>query len=119
MIENCHSNLGRSVAQQEQSVSSVLNSYPDTLYTVTSKNHIGPLHVQLTVDGKPISMQVDTGAAASLISQVTYSSLWDTPPPLTKSNTSLITYTGEQVPILGTLMTHALYKEQLTAFPFM
>ena len=113
VIENCHSNLGRSVAQQEQSVSSVLipDSYPDTLYTVTSKNHIGPLHVQLTVDGKPISMQVDTGAAASLISQVTYSSLWDTPPPLTKSNTSLITYTGEQVPIC--------IKSSLTAFPFM
>ena len=119
VIENCHSNLGRSVAQQEQSVSSVLipDSYPDTLYTVTSKNHIGPLHVQLTVDGKPISMQVDTGAAASLISQVTYSSLWDTPPPLTKSNTSLITYTGEQVSILGTLMTRALYKEQSHRLP--
>ena len=118
-IENCHSNLGRPVAQQEQSVSSVLipDSYPDTLYIVTSKNHIGPLHVQLTVDGKSISMQVDTGAAASLISQATYSSLWDTPPPLTKSNTSLITYTGEQVPILGTLMTHALYKEQSHRLP--
>ena len=90
MIENCHSNLGCPV-EQEQSVSSILipDSYPDTLYTVTSINHIGHLHVQLTVDGNLISMQVNTGAAATLISQAT---LWDTPPPLTKSNTSLITY---------------------------
>ena len=56
-------------------------------------------------------MQVDTGAAATLISQATYSSLWDSPPPLTKSSTSLMTYTGEAVPILGTLKTQALYKD--------
>ena len=93
VIENCHSNLDRPVAQQEQSVSSVLipDSYPEKLYTVTSKNHIGPLHVQLTVDGKLISMQVNTGAAAT--------PLWNTPPPLAKSNTSI--------------------KSNLTAFPFM
>ena len=97
MEENCHLGLDGPTAQQEQlttvSYSTVPDSYPD--YAVVSKAHAGPLCVQMSLDGKPISMQVDNGAAATLISQATRSSLWDSPPPLTKSNTSLMTYTGE------------------------
>ena len=50
-----------------------------------SKAHAGPFCVQMTLDEKPISIKVDTGAAATFISQATHSSLCETPPPLKKN----------------------------------
>ena len=59
-----------------------------------------PIVVKLTVDGKHIPMEVDTGAAVSLISLATKKQLF----PQTKlldSTLVLTTYTGEQMAVVG------------------
>lgn len=54
------------------------------------------------IDGKPVHMQVDTGAAVSLVSQTTSKEMLPhrTPQP---SNITLKTYTGEIVPVKGVI----------------
>ena len=43
------------------------------LYTLKSKGQVGSgFQVQLLLEGKPVSMEVDTGSAVSIVSSVEY-----------------------------------------------
>jgi len=57
-----------------------------------------PITVQLEVQGKPLLMEVDTGAAVSIISEETYDTLFSQV-PLNQSTVGLRTYTGESISI--------------------
>ena len=57
-------------------------------------------------------MELDTGASLSLISETTYSKLSNILNPLTQSNITLTTYTGEQIFPLGSIDVHVLVKYQ-------
>ena len=59
-----------------------------------------PLEVDLQLEGKPLRMEVDTGAAVSLVSEETYRSLFPTV-QLQSSTTKLCTYSGEPLTVLG------------------
>ena len=75
-----------------------------TLYPVIQqKSSFLPLRSTLEVDGKELTMEVDTGAALSIISEATYKKLWesDTPPELQQTSVRLHTYTGEEMSVLG------------------
>ena len=56
-----------------------------------------PLVTTLCVNGSELVMQVDTGAALSLISESTYRSLGSTAPNLQKASVKLRTYLGEEL----------------------
>ncbi len=86
-------------------------SYPDTLFAISNPNH-RPITVEMLLDEKALLMQVDTGASVSIISQDTYASLWNTPPPFLKAEICLRTYTGEELPVLGTVKVTAKYEDQ-------
>ena len=66
-------------------------------------------------------MQLDTGAAVSLISIATYQSLWPPgqPPHLHQSSIKLRTYTGEEPPVKGTIRVSVQYKDQKAELPLM
>ena len=74
-----------------------------------------PYTVELSVNGAPLKMEVDTGAAVSLISEVTYKRLWKNPPKLKPTTTRLRTYSGQQLVVLGTLVVNVEYKTQQVA----
>jgi len=59
--------------------------------------------VQLEVQGKPLVMEVDTGAAISIISEETYDTLFSQV-LLNQTTVSLHTYTGESISIHGELL---------------
>lgn len=64
-------------------------------------------------------MEIDTGAAASLISESTYNSLWsgENKPPLQHADVSLRTYSGEELSVVGQIsvfvVKHLEQKRQL------
>ena len=70
--------------------------------------------VTLTLNGSPISMELDTGAGISIVSKQTYNQLWreNKPPPLQPSSVHLNTYTGEKLPVLGVTNVVVGYKQQ-------
>ena len=87
-------------------------SYPGTLYALETTPDLKPLYVEVSLNSAPLSMQVDTGASATIISSSTYSTLWEVPPPLSETKATLKTYIGEVIPVLGTLKTHVSCKQQ-------
>ena len=64
-----------------------------------------PLTVPLTLNGTNLIMEIDTGAARSIISDQTFTQLWpeDLCPSLKLTNTALKTYTGERIKPLGVI----------------
>ena len=62
-----------------------------------------PCIVELSVNGAPMKMEVDTGAAVSLSSELRYKKLWKNPPKIKPTTTRLRTYSGQQLVVLGHL----------------
>ena len=80
-----------------------------SLYTVNGKSSEA-MQVHLTMNSVPVSMELDTGAAISLINSATYHRIAQASQlnPLQKSQVTLKTYTGETINTLG--WTTALVK---------
>jgi hypothetical protein len=68
-----------------------------------------PYKVELEVDGEIMTMEIDTGAAVSLISQKTYSTLFPNV-QLMKPSLKLSTYTAEPIRVMGKINVQVKYK---------
>ena len=68
----------------------------------------------MTLNNSPTTMQVDTGATLSIMSEKTYHMLWktDARPALLPSSARLSTYTGEQISVLGAITVDVSYQHQ-------
>ena len=87
------------------------------LYTISSKRRGGSgYQVQLWLEGKQVTMEVDTGSAVSIISETEYNNLFKDL-PLQPSKLQLRTYSGEQLPLLGELQVLAKYQSQEARLP--
>lgn len=75
------------------------------LFTCRSSVKRSPISVPVRVNDKSLTMELDTGASASLISEELYASLWpggdDDALPLWTCSQSFRTYTGEEIKIRG------------------
>ena len=61
-----------------------------------------PYYIQVEIEGQPVQMEIDTGASVSIVSAKTVKNL----PRLANCRTTLKTYTGEAIPILGKCDVH-------------
>ena len=94
----------------------------DQSYNLFSiESHAGkPIQVNLTVNDKPLTMELDTGAAYSLISEQTYKATWsEGAPSLQQSGVKLRTYTGEQVVVVGSVTVTVCYNMQVIELPLL
>lgn len=71
-----------------------------------------PYKVTMEVEGKPLTMEVDTGAVVSVISEATYNSLF-TSTPLTPCSLSLHTFTHQAIKVLGQISVKVRYNEYM------
>ena len=81
------------VTEQEDSYS---------LFNLNGSGH-QPFTVTLSVHGEQIQMELDTGAAVSVMSEQTYKTVWNVEkaPPMQPSKVQLQMYTGNTIPVLG------------------
>ena len=70
-----------------------------------------PYSVEVQVNGLPLHMEVDSGAAVSLATETAVASLLTTT-ELHPSDTVLKTYTGERIPVKGVLRVDVEYGQQ-------
>lgn len=70
-----------------------------------------PFRTNVLVNGKAISMEIDTGAALSIMSERQQKLLLPDA-PIEKSYVRLKTYTGENMPVVGKLNAKVQYGEQ-------
>ena len=87
------------------------DEYP--LFTIASGS-MKPVVVTVLLNGKEVDMEVDTGAAISLISASTYRTLWpaDQAPELLATTIKLRTYTREAIEVLGAIEVDVYYTGQ-------
>ena len=81
------------------------------LFTIGEATRSSPIQVEVTINGQPLTMEVDTGAAVSLISEATVRSLFPRA-KLQPSTAMLRTYTGEPMAVVGELSVDIQYKQQ-------
>ena len=82
----------RVVQEGGQDSSERLNEY--SLYQIGSKQASKPLQVEVVINGQPLSMELDTGAAVTLVSEESFHRKWSTV-TLQPSTAQLHTYSGE------------------------
>ena len=84
-----------------------------TLFNMNS-NRVKPIQVTVNVNGADITMEVDTGASVSIISEAAYRKYWKKgqAPPIVSSSTNLKTYTGEKLSIKGVINVTVKYEDQ-------
>ena len=88
------------------------------LYKIRGSSQTPPLRVSVEIDNQVVDMEVDTGAACSLMSEVSFRQLWPSR-KLSKAGLRLCTYSGEPIPVLGTLTVNVKYKEQVYKEPLL
>ena len=88
-----------------------------SLFTATRKDS-KPIAVHINVASKELVMEVDTGAALSLISSTVYQDKFKDI-PLQKDNTKLITYTREKISTLGKIIVPVEYNSQKENLPLL
>ena len=87
-----------------------------TLFPLQTQHH-PPIIVVPSIEGHSVSMELDTGAAISVINELAYNTILAQQPQLQKSNVKLHTYSGEQLVILGELQVTVHYNEQTITLP--
>ena len=75
------------------------------------KERIPPIVVKVKVDDCLISMEVDTGASMSLMSETTFKSLWPGR-SLQSTEVRLCSYSKESIPVVGCCHANIAYKDQ-------
>ena len=75
-----------------------------------------PIMVELTINGQKTKMELDTGAAVSVISTQTKTEMFPQA-SLMPSTLILTTYTGEQLEVAGQLMVEVRYGRQVEQLP--
>ena len=93
------------------------NELPYVLHTLRAQTG-KPLEVDLMLDGKPLRMEVDTGAAVSLVSEKTYQSLFPER-CLQPSKVCLRTYSGESLKVIGQVEVEVCYEQQRVKLPLL
>lgn len=80
-----------------------------SLFCLTGSAKVKPFEVTVMVDSIPLQMEIDTGATSSLIAESTFKDLW--PVRKLESKVRLSSYTGEQIPVLGSTRVKVEYKK--------
>ncbi len=68
-----------------------------------------PLEIEVKLEGKPLVMELDTGAGVSLVSEKTFQMIL--PSHITQATrTQLRTYSGEVIPVVGKVDVEVQYQ---------
>ena len=113
---------GNQIQRQRRQVKHVAEDAPDTseddeeyqIMTVNGSNgrKIEPIMVVLDLNNNVVRMEVDTGAAATLISQNTFNKINDGKLILRSSDHKLIDYSGNRIPVEGSINLPVKYHDQ-------
>ena len=105
------------VEQESATDPSHMENSTYSMFNLSSNSQIRPWFVTLHLNKHPMKMQIDTGATTTIMSKSTFSSLWQTPPPLANCSLTLKTYTGELIPVVGEASVLVSYRGQSKQLP--
>ena len=86
------------------------------IFVIGMKSASGPFEVEMSLNDQPIRMEVDTGAAVSIISQAQFRQLLPGERVMT-SDIRLKTYTGQPMEVIGESMVKVAHNQQSELLP--
>ena len=92
------------------------DSLGDVLVLKQTGSKLPPLRVSLQLDDCKITMEVDTGASVSIMSEDTYRKIWPKK-RLIESSVKLQTYSKEPLPVVGARDVFVQYEGQSATLP--
>ena len=100
----CRKYAGANKANPHKPVNSVWDDeiHEYQLVNITSPGKTTPWNVSVDIEGSTVLMQLDTGALLSLMSESTFRELWPER-NLSPSQVRLCSYSGEPIPVLGSV----------------
>ena len=108
--------VGKNTVKTGTPDTSSVEEYP--LHQLTENSGSKPIELNVNVQGKTISMELDTGAAVSLISEVNYNNFFSDV-SLKKSTVKLKSYSGEDIPVIGQTEVLIKYNQQEENLPLL
>ncbi len=105
--------------QENASEGSESSDYIDYgLYAINSSSKPQPYNTELAINDTMVKMEIDTGASLSLVSERTFRDFW---PELTlsPSGITLHSYSGESIPVVGTVEVRVKYRDQEAILPLL
>ena len=106
---------------QAATTNAVCNEVEEDVYTMfqLTNSRNDPLYITVRVNQVPIKMEIDTGATLTVISESTYRQVWtkEQAPPLQMTKTKLRTYTGQEIPVKGSLQVTVVHGSQQKVLP--
>ena len=88
------------------------------LYHVTSGEQSRPLKISVQIEEQSVPMEIDKGAGLSLVSEATYREKWPSK-TLEQSSKKLYSYSGEAIPVIGSMTVCVTYKSQVATLPLL
>lgn len=88
------------------------------LYSISSSSKTKPYRVDIAINDKSTKMEIDTGASLTLVSERTLQESWPELTPL-PSRVTLHSYSGESIPVLGTIDVVVQYDDQTATLPLL
>jgi len=76
-----------------------------------------PLEVEIQIDKIPLTMELDTGAAYTLVSETTFNQFWKR--ELQPSQVRLTAYSGDEIPVIGSTEVCVNYGSQVATLPLL
>ena len=89
------------------------------LFTMNENANSPAFCANLTINGKELLMEIDTGSSVSIISEGTFDKRFADNILLTPSTSKLRTYTGEVMPVVGMAEVDIEYKGQKQCMPLL
>ena len=110
----CHSRLKQKSGTHQMPAEDDTEPLEYSLFHTQSSNRSPPILITLKVNGADLTMELDTGATLSLISENTYKKIFpvETAPHILNSKAQLKTYTGEVIKVLGAIEVEVTHNEQ-------
>ena len=85
------------------------------MFSVSAKSE--PITIPVTINNIPLHMELDTGAAVSVISETTFNTVFKKSISIQPSNITLCTYLGKELPVLGKAEVEVQYESQKASLP--
>ena len=111
----CHTS-GCDESRTDSDRGDCLSMDPLSLYRLGRPEAADPVMVDMLLNGKSVRMEVDTGAAVTVMSRSSYERV-GSGQPLQESNLKLKTYTGEIVSPQGVGEVNVVYQDQQSQLP--
>ena len=111
-----------SVVESQSAQQNTTESTEYTLFPIKSQQaKTAPWHTTLTLNGKEVEMEIDTGSSVSLISKTVFDKLQSsvTLPALNTEQIKLRTYTGEEINVLESTTVTAQSGDHSATLPLL